>query len=266
VGPRLTKPRILIPLRPDPNLTLEPPLARRKHPAFVYLDGLSSPASRKAMGIALERIAKLFPFEVEELNWSRLTYNHVWSIRERLEKRYAPATVNQSLSGLRGVLGVAHEKGSIPTKQYQAAVEVPLLRVSPRSGEARLTDRQIARLLATTSKDPSPKGLRDRALIGVLASGGLKRSEVTELRLADFDQKAGKLRVGKYTIALDRAERASLRAWISYRGRAQGPLFQPVNKAGGLARHQLSGQAVAAIVAARVIEAKLGALSPEDLR
>jgi integrase/recombinase XerD len=266
VALRPTKPRILIPLRPDANLTQESPLARRQHPAFIYLGGLSSPASRGAMELALERIAELFPFEVGQLNWSRLTYNHVWSIRERLRKRYAPATVNQSLSGLRGVLSVAHEKGLIATKAYQAAVEVPLLRASQRSQEARPTDRQIARLLAAASQDPSPGGIRDRALIGVLVAGGLKRSEVAELRLADFDPKAGKLKVGTRRVALDRAERASLRAWISYRGRGQGPLFQPVNKAGRLARRRMSGQAVAAVVADRVNEARLGALSPEDLR
>lgn len=257
------KPRLFMPLRPDVNLIHEPPVPPGRHPAFVYVRGLSSPRSREAMARALGRIAELFKLRIEELDWSRLTYNHVWSIREELGKRYSPATVNQSLSALRGVLRIAHPDRN---QLYRAAVGVPLVPTGPPPAAGTPSKRQIARLLKEAGRDRSPKGLRDRALLAVVAGGGLKRSEVVGLRLADFDPRTGKLKVGDRTISLSEGEKQSLRAWIAYRGRAHGALFVPINKAGRLTRRQMSGQAVAAVVGERAAEAGLGHLGPEDLR
>ncbi|MEX2203584.1 MAG: integrase, partial [Actinomycetota bacterium] len=229
--PRTSKPRILPPLRPDVFLMLEHPPRRDRHPALVYLDGFSMPNSRRAMTRALERIAALIRVPIPDLYWWGIPNDHHWAIREELAKRYAPATANQSLSALRGVFGVAYEMGMIQEDRYLAALAIPL--VPSRGTPARTpSTRQIDRLIGTAQGQADPKGLRDAALIGVLAGVGLKRSEVAALRLADYEPGTGKLRVGTDTFRLGQRERALLRAWISYRGRAHGPLFLPMRKAG----------------------------------
>lgn len=50
---------------------------------------------------------------------------------------------------------------------------------------------EISAVLNTTSKDGSPKGLRDYAILTILSTYGLRAGEVTCLRLDDIDWRAG---------------------------------------------------------------------------
>jgi integrase len=218
------------------------------------------------MRVALERIADLVDLSVDQLKWWGIPHDHVWSIREALRKGYAPATVNQSLSALRGVWGIAHEKGLMGKELYQAVHTVPLVQTEARHPAPAPTPWQIGRLNAAASLDQDPKGLRDLAILRLVTGAGLKRSQVVALRLRDFEPKTGKLMAGSRTIKVGPEERSCLKAWIAYRGQASGALFQPMNKAGKLARRHMSGQAVAQVVAERTEQAGLGPLSPEHLR
>lgn len=232
---------------------------------FVYLDRFA-PSSRRAMSRALERIGELLGLRVDEIRWWAIPDRYLWAIREGLGRRYSHATSNQALSALRGVVGVAKEMDMIGDERYQAFLAVPLFASSPSQSRPVPSKRQIARLIAAARRDGDPKGLRDAALLGVLAGAGLKRSEVAALRLADFRSRTGTLRLRAGTTKLGAEKRALLRAWIAYRGRANGPLFLPMRKSGRLERRQMSGQAVAAVVEERAAQAGLGRLSPEDLR
>lgn len=58
-----------------------------------------------------------------------------------------------------------------------------------------LHPEQISAVLTTTRKDRSPKGLRDYAILMLLATYGLRAGEVTGLRLEDIDWRADRLRV-----------------------------------------------------------------------
>ncbi len=266
MAPPTTKPRLLPKLRRDLFLFLQDPPRPASHPAHIYLHGFSSPNSQRAMTRALERIAELIPFPINDVKWWGIPIGHHWSIREELATRYAPATANQSLSALRGVLAIARRMELMPPALYEAALAIPLVPSSPRTAERTPSKRQIDRLMRTTQGSGDPKGARDAAILGVLTGAGLKRSEVAALRLADYEPRSGRLTLKSETIRLGQRERALLRAWISYRGRAHGPLFLPMRKAGRLERRQMSGQAVAAVVAERAAQSALGRLSPEDLR
>jgi integrase/recombinase XerD len=254
------------PPRPESFLTLERALPPARHPAYIYLAGLPSPASERAMRRSLERVAELIGLPFEHLKWWGLTYTHLWSIREHLLELYRPTTVRQSQSALRGVLEVALEMGLLAPGAYEAAVAVPLVPLVAPTRARTPSKREIARLIAAARRDAGPKGTRDAALLSLLAYAGLKRSEVTGLRLADVSPRTSKLTVGKRIIPLGERERGFLSAWIRVRGRSHGALFQPMNKGGRIARHVMSGQAVAQVVAEWAAKARLGKLSPEDLR
>lgn len=251
--------------RPAEFLRLQLPPPRRSDPAFVYLDRLR-PTSRRAMTRALERIAELLQLGVDEIMWWAIPHSHLCAIREALGRRYAAATANQALSGLRGVVAEALEMGKIGPEGYEAVRVIPLFATSPSQSRPVPSTRQIARLIEVAQQAGDPKGVRDAALLGVLATAALKRSEVTELRVADFEPGSGTLRVRDRWIKLGTRERQLIRAWIAHRGRGHGPLFLPMRRSGRIERRQMSGEAVAAVVRERAAQARLGRLAPEDLR
>jgi integrase len=266
VSPSVPEPRNLPALRRESFLTIEPLLPERKHPVFLYLRSLPTEASERAMRAALARVVALFPFELRQLKWWGLPPRYVWSIRRRLAAEgYSAASVNQSLSALRGVLGVAHDRGLMGDGLYEAVMQVPFLPVRP-TAQPVPSAIKVRRLLEATHADTSPKGRRDAAILAVIAGSGLKRSEVTSLRLADVDPQKGTLRLSGETIRLGKDERSALRAWISERGRKAGPLFSPIDKAGNRSERAMSGQAIADVVAARGAAARIEGLRPEDLR
>ena len=57
------------------------------------------------------------------------------------------------------------------------------------------TQEQVTSLLAVTSRDQSAKGRRDRAILSLLATYGLRAGEVTHLRLDDIDWRADRVRI-----------------------------------------------------------------------
>lgn len=58
-----------------------------------------------------------------------------------------------------------------------------------------LNSSQIAAVLAVTKNDRSPRGLRDYAIIQLLATYGLRQGEICKLRLDDIDWRAESLRI-----------------------------------------------------------------------
>src|SRR5574337_1471656 len=81
-----------------------------ENPAAVYLASLSSERSRRVMEQTLRNAAAFLTGQnprtanVLAINWSALRYPHTAALRARLVEEYSPATVNRTLSAVRGVL------------------------------------------------------------------------------------------------------------------------------------------------------------------
>src|SRR2546425_13166574 len=72
-------------------------------PAKLYLAGLA-PNGRRGMLGKLRRVAALLGYsEPSAVRWPEIRYEHVVAIRSRLAETRSPATVNATLSALRGV-------------------------------------------------------------------------------------------------------------------------------------------------------------------
>lgn len=252
--------------RPVSFLMLDPPPRPADHPMHVYLERLA-PSSRRAMEAALGRVAGLLRLPPDGIRWWAIPDRYLWAIHHALGRDHAAATASQSLSAVCGVAGVALEMGEgISPERYQAYLDIPRFPAAPSARRKAPSRRQTDRMIGRARAEEDPKGVRDAALLAVLVGAGLKRSEVAALRLADYDPRSGRLRVREETVRLAPEERALLRDWIGYRGRAQGPLFLPMRKGGAIERRKMSGQAIALIVAERAEQARLGPVSPEDLR
>jgi integrase/recombinase XerD len=109
--------------------------------------------------------------------------------REKLDSR----SVARHLVSLRGMFKFALMENLVPTDPTEN-LESPRIR---RSLPTYLRAEEVDRLLQ--APDPAtPIGLRDRAMLEVLYSSGLRVSELANLRLADIDARMGCLRcIGK---------------------------------------------------------------------
>ncbi len=107
--------------------------------------------------------------------------NYVLFLRER---EYALSTVARKVASARSFFAFLVSRGLLKDNPA-AGLSMPLVqRSSP--GEAPSME-EVDRLLATVEKDQSPKGLRDRALLGLLVEAGLRPSEVVSLNVEDVN-------------------------------------------------------------------------------
>ncbi len=248
--------------------------AADRNPVAVYLAGLGSDRSRRAMLGALRVVCRLLGAGSDPLAvpWHELRYQHVAAIRGRLiESDLAPGTVNLCLSALRGVAREAYGLRLMSGEDYQRLLLVKGVRGERLPAGRCLASGEIAALMAACARDQSPAGVRDAAIVGCLYVGGLRRSEIGTLQRADYNPDTGDLVVrGKgdkeRMVHINNGAGAAMRDWLALRGDDPGQLFWPINKGGRLHLGRLSGQAVYGIVRKRASEAGVKAFSPHDLR
>jgi site-specific recombinase XerD len=109
----------------------------------------------------------------------------------------APGLRRKSLADvaerLRSVVRHLHRTGRIPTDLTPHIIG-PMLDAY-EDVPSTLERSQIAAVLATTQEDRSPRGLRDYAILQLLATYGLREGEICRLRLDDVDWRAESLRI-----------------------------------------------------------------------
>jgi site-specific recombinase XerD len=245
-----------------------------QNPAAVYLASLKE-SSRRPQLAALNAMARIIiggdQADASSIPWAALRYQHTAAIRAALLDGYKPATANRMLAALRGTLKQAWLLGLMSADEYQRAVQL-----SPITGETlpagrELSSGEIGALMTDCINDPTPGGARDAALIGLMYAAGLRREEVINIDLADFDQATGRLVVhGKRSkeraAYLTGGAADALADWLTLRGSEPGPLFVAINKGGRLLTERMTPQAVYYILAVRAESAGVANFSPHDLR
>ena len=181
---------------------------------------------------------------------------------------YAASTVARKLASTRSFYAFGQREGWVRTNPAKPLRSPRRARKLPKF----LTGEEIARLLAT----PQPQaagGLRDRAILELMYSSGVRVRELVSLDDADLDLRNATVRVrGKGRRErlgiVGRHARAALEAWLAARPRqatpsprGSRPLF--TNKLGG----RLSVRGVARLLEKHLAVAGLtGRASPHTLR
>ncbi len=255
-------------------LKLATPVPLTCHPAEVYLSGLSQ-GSHPTMRHALDAIANLLTngeCDALTLDWSKLRYQHTAAVRSALRQRFAPATAKKILCALRRVLLEAKRLGLMGIEDYTQAVDLPRVDTPPKPLRGRALDSSEIAALMDVCLENSPIALRDVALIAILRGGGLRRSEVVNLELKDFNPTTGAIEVrkgkrGSYrTVYLPSAAVPLVLEWLDIRGHEPGPLLCPVRKGGKIQMQHMSSDAVLKILRRRGKLAGLDTFSPHDFR
>ncbi|MEO8392856.1 MAG: site-specific integrase, partial [Chloroflexota bacterium] len=245
-----------------------------QNPAAVYLARLTNDLSRRTMRDALDKIARIGGHpDALALDWAQLRYSHAAAIRARLAATYAPATANKMLSALRGVLKEAWRLGQMSAEDYQRAVDLENIKAETLPAGRDLSFGEIKALADVCMADSSPAGVRDAAIIGVLATCGVRRAELAHIAREDFDEESGKIAIrgGKgnkdRTVYAAHGKRAALLDWLGIRGTAAGALFVPINKGGNVQQGgQMTAQAVYKMLLKRGAEAGVKPFSAHDFR
>lgn len=245
-----------------------------RRPPAVYLAGLA-PGSRRSITRALEVVARTLTggrAGAGELAWHAVRFQHTAALRAALAARYAPATANHMLAALRGALGAAWRLGQMSAEEYHRAVDLPAVRGERLPRGRALTQGELRALFGECAKDRRPAGARDAAVFAVLYGGGLRRSEVVALDLADFDPETSALTIrhGKggrqRVVYANNGSETALQAWLAVRGQEPGALLCPVSKSGRVEPRRMTDHAVLLIVRRRAEDAGVARFSPHDLR
>jgi site-specific recombinase XerD len=267
-----------------------------EHPAAVYLARLGSAGSRRTMRGALNVIATLLgvpqTFDADghdvsylHCEWAALRYQHTAALRALLVERYEPATANVKIAALRGVLQEAWRLGLLSAEDHQRAADIKSVTATPLLRGRALAEQELAGLLDACAVDTTAFGVRDAAIIAVMYSTTLRRSEAAALELRDYNVRERSLKVLKGKGRKDRlvylADGAveAVETWLGLRGRATGPLFCRIKERGRKdkdgqvqktyvvkAEHGLTDQAIYNLLAKRRSQADLDHFTPHDLR
>jgi integrase/recombinase XerD len=244
------------------------PAGAGQSPAAVYLAQLAK-SGRRTQHQALNRLAGLLGYpDAFHCPWHQLRYQHTAALRTTLAELYAPSMANKVLAALRRVLKECWQLGLMTVEEYERAANVKAIKAQTLPKGRALSLDELAQLLQACAVDATPAGVRDAALIALMAAGGPRRSEVVALELRDYDRADGRLiiRWGKgkkdRTIYVSGGAQVTLDDWLTLRGSGPGPIFTSTTHPG----RGMTDQAVLVILQKRALEAGVAPFSPHDLR
>lgn len=251
-----------------------------RHPFAVYLAGLTSPNSRRAMTTALSEVANLLSARrlgIEEFPWAALQHQHVQAVRAALVEKHAPATVNLALSGVRGVLRACWRLGLLTADEFARATDVKRVRGQRVLRGRALSGGEVGALFAAAEERRGPAAIRDAAILAVMFGVGLRRAEVVDLRVEDLRPVVGEddslelVVRGKGNkqrlVYLGNGSKAAVEDWLKARGSQAGPLFLAISKSGVVRNDdQMTAQSIYALLRRHQERARIAPFSPHDAR
>ena len=119
-----------------------------------------------------------------ENDWASINQETIVSYVEVLTKRgYTKSTIARKIAALKTLFHWLNKQGQMPD-------DPTLLLKSPRVDKRAprlLSQQEVNNLIDATAQAPIPRAARDRALLEVIYSTGMRVSEAINLRLGDID-------------------------------------------------------------------------------
>ena len=238
----------------SPNL-LSVPDKGNLSPSNRYLMSLRSKNSRRTMGSILNNIVRIFGAQTHsQFDWLSIEPTDVDIIIEHLReiRQLKPTTVNLYVNALRGVFKAAYVNNQLSTEAYEKLRSVKFYKGSRLARNRDPIEKDVLKAVIDTCDD-SPLGVRDAAIISLMANCGLRRDEVVNLTVSQYNREIGKMNViGKgdkeRVIPVPKKVRTRINLWLdTVRTNQEGFLFCRVRRWGkvdsALSR-PLTGQAI----------------------
>ena len=180
------------------------------------------------------------------------------------------SSINQRLAAIRKLAKESAGNGLIDYQTYTSIKEVDN---KDKRGEKLGNWLSIAQAEAMINAPAqnTTKGVRDRAILGVMIGAGLRRTEVVNLTVDHLQQRDGRWvildLISKHnktrTIPIASWVKALVDRWLTINSIEDGYIFRPVRKGGFVQDRQMSSQAVWDVVQTYSPVEKL---APHDLR
>lgn len=193
----------------------------------AVLDSVQSTNTRRAY----ERTLKAFLGWHSDRGRPPLTKALVQRYKAELQEQGKKASViNQALSAIRKMVREAADNGAIDPIHANGIANVRGLKSETLPAGRNISSGELQAMISTCVQDPSIGGIRDAAIISISYACGLRRGEVVNLNLADYDRETGELKIigakgNKERLAyLANGGKAALDDWLSIRGDEPGPI------------------------------------------
>jgi site-specific recombinase XerD len=184
----------------------------------------------------------------------------------------APATINATISALKGVARAAWQTGQLTAEELQKIRDVRSVRGSRIAIGRAHSAIEIEAVIADCLRDFTAAGPRDAAIVALQYCLGLRRAECALLDLADYSPQSQTLRIrGKgnkerLAYAVDKGAISALANWLDRRTLKAGPLLCPVTRQGKVILRRLTDQAIYNALLKRAKAAGVPTLTPHNLR
>ena len=240
------------------------------HTKTAVLNSLSSPHSRRNYKFAMEQFITWYCSE------PRLALNRTVVLRFRLyleSLALAAGTVNQRLAAVRRLAYEAADSGLLSPELAAGIRRVKGVKaLGTRLGNWLNSDQAKLLLLNADGKDL--RSIRDLAMLAVLLGCGLRRAELSALRVEDMQKRQGHWAVvdlvgkGKRvrTVPMPMWVKAALDHWTAAADISQGRVFRAVSRHGTPWGKGISENVVWYVVRRCAERMQLDHLAPHDLR
>jgi integrase len=236
----------------------------------AVLNSLTSPSSQRTYDHAIREFIEWYCSE------PRLAFNKTVVTRYRIsleQRHYASTTINLRLAAVRRL---AYEAADCGLLSADLAAGIRRVKGAKRLGAPVgnwLTSDQGKRLFLTAD-GASLRGKRDYVTLAILLGCGLRRAELTSLRVENIQQreehwvisdlvgKGGHIR----TIPVPDWVKAGIDAWTEASGITTGVLLRSINKAGRIWGVGFSPKVIWGVVKQKAKSCEIPSLAPHDLR
>jgi site-specific recombinase XerD len=234
----------------------------------LVLDSVSSPITRRVYNMALDEFMAWFTQEPRP-GFTKATVS-AW--RVSLEARgLGSSSIIIRMSAIRKLAVEAADNGLLAPELTAGISRVKSVKSTGIRVGNWLSLRQAQTLLSAPDI-ATMKGLRDRAILAVLLSCGLRRSEVAALTFAHVQQRDGRWcivdLVGKHsrvrTIPMPTWVKVAIDAWTSPAGLAEGRVFRPVNRGDKVQGEAMSEKVVWQMLQQYATDAGVPGIAPHD--
>ncbi len=248
-------------------------------PSQLHLMSLRSKRSRNTVSSQLNQIVRIFGGSThDKFNWMTLKPVDIDLIIETLltVKKLKPRTINAYLAGIRGVFKAAYMNNLVNGETYQRIQKIKNLSASTiPKGRRPIAKDAVKALVDYCLSLEDTIGFRDATIISLLAGCGLRRDELVNIKLKDYDKIERRFVVtgkGNKQRNVDIPKNTSnrLNEWIrTYRGIEPGYIFCRIDKWGKMHisdKNPMSGNAIYDLLKKRTSELSLDHLRPHGLR